>query len=40
MYISFVFSFLELGVLGSTGEGDDVADVLHTGNEEDKTLET
>ena len=31
---------LELSALGSTGEGDDVADVLHTCNEQDETLET
>ena len=30
---------LELGTLGSTGEGDDVADVLHTGDEQDEALE-
>ena len=30
---------LELGALGSTGEGNDVADVLHTGDEQDETLE-
>ncbi|MBO6188208.1 MAG: ABC transporter ATP-binding protein [Prevotella sp.] len=30
---------LELGALGSTGEGDDVADVLHAGDEQDETLE-
>ena len=30
---------LELGALGSTGEGDDVADVLHAGDEEDQALE-
>ena len=31
---------LELCVLGSAGEGDDIADVLHTGYEEYQTLET
>ena len=31
---------LELSALGRTGEGDDVADVLHTCNEQDETLET
>ena len=31
---------LELSTLGSTGEGDDIADVLHTGDEQDETLET
>ena len=31
---------LELSTLGSTGEGDDVADVLHTGDEQDETLKT
>ena len=30
----------EVGRLGGAGEGDDVADVLHTGDEEDETLET
>jgi len=30
---------LELSTLRSTGEGDDVADVLHTGDEQDETLE-
>ena len=30
---------LELSTLGSTREGDDVADVLHTGDEQDETLE-
>ena len=30
---------LKLSTLGSTGEGDDVADVLHTGDEQDETLE-
>ena len=33
-------SFLELCVLGSTWEGNDVADVLHSGNEEDEALES
>ncbi len=32
-------SDLELSTLGSTGEGDDVTDVLHTGDEQDETLE-
>ena len=31
---------LELSTLGSTGEGNDVTDVLHTGDEQDKALET
>ena len=31
---------LELSTLGSTGEGNDVADVLHTGNEQNEALET
>ena len=31
---------LELSTLGSTGEGDNIADVLHTGDEQDETLET
>ena len=31
---------LELSTLGSTGEGDDVTDVLHTGDEQDEALET
>ena len=31
---------LELSALGSTGEGNDVADVLHTSDKQDKTLET
>ena len=30
---------LEVGTLGSTREGDDVTDVLHTGDEQDETLE-
>ena len=30
---------LELSTLGSTGEGDDVADVLHAGDEQNETLE-
>ena len=30
---------LELSTLGSTGEGNDVTDVLHTGDEQDKALE-
>ena len=30
---------LELSTLGSTGEGDDVTDVLHAGDEQDETLE-
>ena len=30
---------LELSNLGSTGEGNDVTDVLHTGDEQDKALE-
>ena len=30
---------LELSTLRSTREGDDVADVLHAGDEEDETLE-
>ena len=30
---------LELSTLGSTGEGDDVTDVLHTGDEQDEALE-
>ena len=37
---SLLDNALELSTLGSTGEGDDVADVLHTGNEQDETLET
>ncbi len=32
-------SELELGTLGSTGEGDNVTDILHSGNEQDQTLE-
>lgn len=31
---------LELSTLGSTGEGNDVTDVLHTSDEQDKALET
>ena len=31
---------LELSTLGSTGEGNDVADVLHTGNKQNEALET
>ena len=31
---------LELSTLGSTGEGDDIADVLHTGDEQNEALET
>ncbi|MBR4482001.1 MAG: ABC transporter ATP-binding protein [Prevotella sp.] len=31
---------LELSALGSTGEGNDVTDVLHTSDKQDKTLET
>ena len=31
---------LELGVLRRAGEGDDVADVLHAGDEENQALET
>ena len=31
---------LELCVLGGTGEGDDIADVLHAGDEENEALET
>jgi lipoprotein-releasing system ATP-binding protein len=31
---------LELSTLGSTGEGDDVTDVLHTGDEQNEALET
>ena len=30
---------LELSTLGSTGEGDDVTDVLHSGDEQDEALE-
>ena len=30
---------LEVSTLGSTGEGDDVTDVLHTSDEQDETLE-
>lgn len=30
---------LEISTLGSTGEGDDVTDVLHTSDEQDETLE-
>jgi len=30
---------LELGVLGSAREGDDIADVLHARDEEDEALE-
>ncbi len=31
---------LELSTLGSTGEGDDITDVLHTGDEQDESLES
>ena len=37
--MSLLLCLLELGALGSTGEGNDVADVLHTGDEQDETLE-
>ena len=33
-------AILELCRLRRTGEGDDVTDVLHTSDEQDKTLET
>ena len=33
------FCLLEVGVVRSTGEGDDVTNVGHTGHEEQQTLE-
>ena len=41
--LEFLYVFarvLEFGRLRSAGEGNDVADVLHTGDEQDETLET
>ena len=39
LYIDICVGLLELGSLGSTWEGNHVTDVLHTGHEEDETLE-
>ena len=40
IYIYIMCSSLELCVFGCSGEGNDVADVLHAGNEEDESFET
>ena len=36
----FLTQRLEVGVVRSAGEGDDVADVGHTGHKEQQTFET
>ena len=40
LYYIICVSLLELSGLGGAWEGDDIADVLHAGDEEDESFET